>query len=146
MRWKLQPPLLAGVVLGLAVAFHLRGPAMPLLRLPLVGWLLLIGGTFIIGWARLTFTKINTSLFVGDAAAHLVLQGPFRYSRNPMYVGITLCSVALGLITGSAYYVAAAAIFFVVIALAYVPFEEDALQRVFGRDYEDYRKRVRRWI
>ena len=146
MRWKLQPPLLAGIVLLFAVALHRYGPLLTLPSLTLTGWSLLLIGILIGGWARITFTRSKTSLFVGDTASRLVSQGPFRYSRNPMYVAITLCCVALGLITRSAYYLVAAATFFGIIAFAYVPFEEKTLLQMFGRDYEDYRKRVRRWI
>lgn len=146
MRWKLQPPLLAGIMLALAVALHRYGPPLPLPRVPVVGWPLLVAGILFGGWARITFTRKTTSLFVGDSASHLVAQGPFQFSRNPMYLGITICCAAFGLVAGSAYYAAAAAVFFVIIATAYVPFEENVLRQKFGNDYEAYCQKVRRWI
>jgi protein-S-isoprenylcysteine O-methyltransferase Ste14 len=146
MRWKLQPPLLAGIILVVATGLHVGAPAVPLPDFRWPGWLLLVAGVFITGWARIVFVKESATLFVGDAPSRLVCQGPFRFSRNPMYVGITVCCLSLGLILNSAYFLAGAIAFFAVIAVAYVPFEEKRLREAFGRDYADYCRKVRRWI
>lgn len=146
MRWKVQPPLLAAIIVALAGALHRYGPAIPVSGFTIIGWVLLLLGACLGGWARTAFTRRNTTLYVGGKSTHLVAHGPFKYSRNPMYVSITICFCALGLITESAYYLAGAAVFFTVIAVAYVPFEEQALLGAFGQEYEDYRRRVRRWV
>ena len=146
MRWKLQPPILAGIILVLATGLYLKAPTILLPELPEAGWLLLAAGTFITAWARITFTKKDATLFVGELPSRLVSHGPFRFSRNPMYVGITVCCVALGLILRSAYFLAGAVAFIITIAAAYVPFEEKRLHETFGRDYEDYCSKVRRWF
>lgn len=81
-----------------------------------------------------------------DPPKTLVIQGLYRYVRNPMYVGVT--SVLLGetaLFQSSAllYYTA---VWFVIVNLFVIFYEEPTLRAKFGESYEQYRRSVRRWI
>jgi len=77
---------------------------------------------------------------------HLVVSGAYRYVRNPMYVAIVVALVGEGLALGSALILG----YSVVIAVAFDLFirfyEEPHLRKVFGTEYEEYRRSVRRWI
>ncbi|MCE3289332.1 MAG: hypothetical protein K0R83_1344, partial [Caulobacter sp.] len=76
----------------------------------------------------------------------LVTGGPFRFTRNPMYLGflLLLAGVALGLGAASPWIVPV--VFWLLADRWYIPFEERAMRRTFGEAYEAYARRVRRWV
>ena len=81
-----------------------------------------------------------------DQPKKLVIRGLYRYIRNPMYTGVLTVILGWALLYRSVevlVYAFAAAVFFHLFAILY---EEPHLQRVFGDQYEDYRKRVGRWL
>ena len=96
--------------------------------------------------AILAFRRARTSPKPWKPTTALVTDGPFRYSRNPMYLGFTLLYVGI-----SAWVNAAWPIFFLPVVLGVMHFgvvvrEEAYLERRFGVEYRAYRERVRRWI
>lgn len=81
-----------------------------------------------------------------DPPRHLVLAGPYRYVRNPMYLGVLAAILGQGLFLASRpvlIYAAVAALCFHLIVIAY---EEPHLRRVFGEEYAAYCRQVRRWL
>lgn len=80
-----------------------------------------------------------------DPPRKLVIRGPYRYVRNPMYIGAALALAGATLFYGSAPLLAYAAAFLVVCHLFVLTYEEPMLRRTFGADYEAYRQRVGRW-
>lgn len=92
------------------------------------------------------FRTHETAICPTSQTTILITKDVYRLTRNPMYLGIVLMllGIALG-IGGLPYYVAALA-FFVVINHVFCPYEEDKLRRDFGSCFEDYEKRVRRWL
>ena len=106
----------------------------------------LIGG-FIVLWSFWTFTFVGrgTPLLL-DPPKDLVASGPYRYVRNPIYVGVL--SIFLGHFLWFGYW---ALLLYVVLSFIGVHsfiawYEEPTLKKKFGAAYEDYRKRVPRWI
>ncbi len=81
-----------------------------------------------------------------DRAAVLVMGGPFRLTRNPMYLALTGLLVAHAVYRRSWWALAPAAGFVAVIDRVQIPAEEAALRRRFGRRYDRYRARVPRWL
>jgi len=81
-----------------------------------------------------------------DPPKTLVIQGLYRYVRNPMYVGVT--SVLLGetALFQSAALLYYTAVWFVIVNLFVIFYEEPTLRAKFGEPYEQYRRSVRRWI
>ena len=77
---------------------------------------------------------------------HLVVTGLYLYVRNPMYVGILSMLLGEGLILGSAAILAYAVALAFVFHLFVVLYEEPHLRKVFGSEYEEYSRRVRRWV
>ena len=92
------------------------------------------------------FRRARTTTIPGRPSAQLVTRGPYRLSRNPMYVSLTLMYLGeAGMLTQIWPLVTLLG------TLAYinwilVPFEERRLQETFGAAYEEYRARVRRWL
>ena len=76
----------------------------------------------------------------------LVVRGPYRYARNPMYLGAGAALAGVALYFGSRAVLAYAVLFLVVAHVFVVAYEEPGLRRRFGPDYEAYCGRVRRWI
>jgi protein-S-isoprenylcysteine O-methyltransferase Ste14 len=80
-----------------------------------------------------------------DAPRRLVIRGPYRWVRNPMYAGAALAVAGGALFYASAWLLAYAAAFLLFFHLIVVLYEEPTLGRKFGADYDDYRQRVHRW-
>ena len=83
---------------------------------------------------------------VFDAPRTFVATGPYKYVRNPMYVGGMMLLVGFGLSVRSVSVLALALVLFALLHMFVVFYEEPALARRFGVSYEDYRRTVRRWL
>lgn len=95
--------------------------------------------------ARL-FQRVRTNIIPYNDPDELVTSGWFRYTRNPMYLGMVamLGGIAVGLGELPGY--AVPLVFLILIDRTFIPMEERAMHRVFGTRYEDYRGKVRRWL
>lgn len=108
---------------------------------------LLIGGGAIYAWCVWDFAAFGRGTPAPiDAPRRLVVRGLYRYTRNPMYVG--LLTVLLGWL--AMFRTLALLIYMVCVAVGFhlfvVAYEERHLERAFGAEYRDYRARVRRWL
>lgn len=111
-----------------------------------VGWALLVAMPVLAASALLTFRRHHAAVNPRGQATTMVAAGPFRYTRNPMYLGLLMLHLGVTL----AFRLPWAAILFVPVFLALnfgviVP-EEQYLAAAFGEPYALYRKRVRRWL
>ncbi len=94
----------------------------------------------------MTFARAKTAIIPMRPASTLVEKGPYRFTRNPMYTGMTVAYLGGVLILNSFW---ALVLLPAVLALLYVfvvKCEERYLVEEFGDDYEAYRRRVKRWI
>jgi protein-S-isoprenylcysteine O-methyltransferase Ste14 len=107
---------------------------------PLVG-----GMAFGATGARL-FARRRTNIDTFGDPTILVTDGPFSFSRNPMYLGFALFLTGAGIVLGALWPLLAGLTFWVVADRWYIPFEEAAMQRRFGEQYDAYRRKVRRWF
>ncbi len=102
MPIAVQPPVVTLLVVLSAWLVHaLLGPWQTILRVPVLGGVLVVLGFSCMMWARILFTSRNTTLFVGRPSSQLVCDGPFRFSRNPMYLGVLVFLVGLALWVGT---------------------------------------------
>jgi protein-S-isoprenylcysteine O-methyltransferase Ste14 len=110
------------------------------------GGALIVAGGCLVGWSILTFVlagKGTPAPF--DPPRRLVVSGPFRYLRNPIYVGAVAAMAGAAIYFGSwglAAYAAAIALIFHVLVRTY---EEPVLRRTFGDEYDGYCAQVPRW-
>jgi protein-S-isoprenylcysteine O-methyltransferase Ste14 len=146
---KLPPRIWALAYLVIAfLATYLAGwsriPGLPLAWLAVV--LVLVGIALAVAAAMLfrrEGTEINPT---STTNRRLVTSGPFRLTRNPMYLGLVIFTL------GVAFWVGAWPMFLVPIAVfatanwVHVPFEEEKMRRQFGEAFDVYAKKVRRWI
>lgn len=133
--------MLAGRIVALAPI-----PSPHPLVLPSIGLAIGLAAVTLDIWAVRTLMERKTSVSDSACARHLVTCGPFRFSRNPIYLAYTLFTMALGLISGNSWYFIAAVGSLAVTRLIAIPREERHLEARFGFDYESYRRRTRRWI
>ena len=92
------------------------------------------------------FKSIGTNVPTNLPATTFVLQGAYRFSRNPMYVGGSAFFLGIGLMVGSLWMLAAYLLLGLYLWLYVIPREEAYMERVFGDEYRTYCRRVRRWL
>lgn len=97
-------------------------------------------------WSDSKFKQRETTVSPFGRPTTLVAEGPFRISRNPMYVGMASILLGVAMLVGSLIAFACPAIFVVVIQAKFLPVEEKNLEDTFGNKYVDYKKSVRQWI
>ncbi len=145
------PPPLVFMLVGVSMWIVAQtAPALELSdvwRFGVAAGFALLGGLFAFPAIR-AFVRAKTTINPIDinAASSLVTSGIYRYSRNPMYVGLTalLLGFAVYLATPWAFLGPVAFMLFIT-RFQIIP-EERVLQSKFGLDYEAYQKRVRRWL
>ena len=110
------------------------------------GIILACASFFLVVPAILLFRRASTPLDVRKPATTLITQGPYRYSRNPQYLALTLLYSGLALLTASAWVLVLLVPTLVVMTYGVVKKEEAYLERHFGDEYREYKSRVRRWL
>ncbi len=97
-------------------------------------------------WCIFTFASVGRGTPAPfDPPRRLVIQGPYRFVRNPMYIGAGLALAGAALFYESLSLLGYTGLFFLATHLLVVWYEEPALRRTFGQEYEAYCGRVRRW-
>lgn len=147
------PPLLFAAAYLVAwlvdrYAMHLW-PAMPDKTARGVGvlaWTLVITGLSLAIWGRSTFTRLRTPVYPNRDAKLLVEEGPYRFSRNPMYAGIIIACIGGCGIVKSLWPLVTTGIAVVLLYTLVIRREERHLAEKFGDDYRDYQRRVGRWF
>ncbi len=144
----LQP----GIVCGLVPWLIVRRELNDILETPFelyqyLGLILIALGLSILLYCIFSFAKEGKgTLSPADPTKKLVIKGLYRYSRNPMYIGVLIILLGETIFTRSLmlgiYMFFVAVAFFMFITF----FEEPRLHREFGEEYGEYRKKVRRWL
>ncbi len=111
-------------------------------------WLCVILGAFLLAFALNVFRKHETTFDPLDPskAQKLVVTGAYRFTRNPMYLGMAILLVAWCLFLGDLISFVVLPLFVIVMNELQIKGEEAALAQKFGGDYVAYKRRVRRWI
>ena len=110
------------------------------------GWGAIAAGLLVMVWGLATFLRPRTAVMPHLPASRLVTSGPYRFSRNPMYVGLTLTYVGLALLIDTAWPLFVLPVVLALLMVMVVRREERYLERAFGEAYRSYRQRVRRWV
>ena len=106
----------------------------------------LAAGLGLCAWAILLFRRFHTSPIPIVPSAALVIRGPYRFTRNPMYVGMALIYAGTALWLQLSWASLVLPVVLVVIYTRVITREERYLQRRFGTAYREYQLRVRRWL
>jgi protein-S-isoprenylcysteine O-methyltransferase Ste14 len=112
----------------------------------IVGMLVGLVGAGVALWCVATFTVVGRGTPAPfDPPRRLVVRGPYRFVRNPMYLGATVALAGAALVCQSLALAGYAVVFILVAHAFVVSYEEPHLRRTFGQEYEAYSARVRRW-
>jgi len=111
-----------------------------------LGGLLLLLGFGLMGLALRAFRAVGTHVEVYRPATELVVTGPYRFTRNPIYIGMTVAYLGAGFLTDSLWVLVLALPALGVMHYGVVLREEAYLTPKFGERYQEYMRRVRRWI
>lgn len=111
-----------------------------------VGGLMLGAGLFLMAWAVRTFSKGGENPDVRKPTNKILSSGPYAFSRNPMYVSMTLAYVGIALIVNVVWPLVFLPVAFIVLHYGVVLREEQYLERKFGDEYRRYKSKVRRHI
>jgi len=146
---RFPPPLVfVGFIVFGVILRYVVGALTP----PAAGWTrllgagLLVAGVAVIMSARTLFVRTGQSPAPWKPSPELILRGPYRLTRNPMYLGLTCIQAGLGLVTGNAWISLLAPIALLIVHFIAVRPEEKYLTEKFGRSYREYCGRVRRYI
>ncbi|MCR9201139.1 MAG: isoprenylcysteine carboxylmethyltransferase family protein [Planctomycetaceae bacterium] len=145
------PPTLFVLVClcGSAIESAVPVPLSSLLALPgqtIIGWSAVALGAALLLWGLMTFIKVKTAIYPNQAAAELVAHGPYRFSRNPMYVGLTAMTLGVSLLADNLWMLMLLPVAIVVLTRFVIEREERYLTDAFGDSYRHYQACVRRWL
>jgi protein-S-isoprenylcysteine O-methyltransferase Ste14 len=145
---RIPPPLfyaaavLAGVLLDGMHSLRIGGGAFR----AALAWLLVAVSLSLVISARQLFWRKHTSVIPFRPATTLVVAGPYRFTRNPMYLGLALFTVALSLFLNTWWPIILLVPTLFVVQRFAIAREESYLHRRFGAEYEAYTRQVRRWL
>ncbi len=145
------PPIL--FALGLVAGFLLKW-LVPLPLFPprlegracLAGAAISIVGLVFGGWALGAFVAAKTTPHPNHPVNSLVTWGPYRVSRNPMYVGLSVGTVGIALVANTPWILAALLLVWLALRRLVIGREEAYLERRFGDEYRSFKARTRRWL
>ena len=145
---RVLPPvyfLLALVMIG---GLHWLLPIKKLIPTPLsyLGLVPVVIGIGLAAAGVRLFARTGTTIKPFEESAALVTEGVFRYTRNPMYLGMVFVLLGCAILAGTAIPFVVAPGFLVLIERRFIRAEEAMLTETFGSTYTEYQRRVRRWL
>ena len=111
-----------------------------------IGWLMIAAFVALIISAIRAMRRAGTTVRPDRGTDHLVTDGPFSFTRNPLYLAGTTLVLGIGLVSGIVWFLLLAVLAAFAVQKLAIEREERHLQARFGRTYVDYAERVRRWI
>lgn len=143
--WVFVLTYLVGVGFEFAWPSHVGVDVEPNLALAGGGVVFAVGAA-VAGWGLLTFRRAHTTTVPGNASSQLVTWGPYRFSRNPMYVGLVVAYLGEAAILRQIVPVVLLPLVVAYVNWIVIPVEEAKLTEVFGEAYARYRKEIPRWL
>jgi len=148
VAFRLWPPVAIGapLLLGWMATLRWGDPV------DLGGWRVPLGGALVLlfaawnGWALWLFARHETRLLPGQATRVMIEAGPYRLSRNPLYVGLLALYLGVALLAPTFWGLALFPAAVLLILWGAILPEERFLHERFGAPYDEYTRRVRRWL
>jgi protein-S-isoprenylcysteine O-methyltransferase Ste14 len=150
---RVFPPLLYAVGIGAAFLLHWYCPVR---TVPtgsdlasierVIGWVLIGVCLLLAIWPAWLFHRAGTTPNPMQPTTALVFTGPYRFTRNPMYLGLALLQVGLAMVTNALWPLLTLAPVVVAVRRLVIDREERYLEAKFGEEYRAYKARVRRWL
>ena len=139
------PPviLLASIVLQIILLFSF--PVSVDLS-SLLGLILILSGISLVFVSFRFMRKMKTTFIPDGTPEVLISSGPFKFSRNPIYLGMLTVLVGVAFLMSSLSAIIIAFVFGIIINFTWIAHEEKKLHELFSEDWENYSSKVRRWI
>jgi protein-S-isoprenylcysteine O-methyltransferase Ste14 len=135
-----------GLFGGAGVNLLLPLPVLPGIWTRVLGSIPMAAGIGLFAWSRAAFRRRGTPIKVQVPTSALVQDGPYAFSRNPIYLSFIIIYVGWAFIFDSSYVLAMLLVVFVFFDRKVISREEQYLEARFGDEYRSYKSRVRRWI
>ena len=142
------PPLIfiAGLIVGFALDFFWPVPLVPMeIRIYAGGFIILISFVPAI-WMMRLFIKARTNLDVRKPTHKIITSGPFRWTRNPAYLSLSLLVLGIAIVADSIWVLLLLVVAMIVTHYKVILREEAYLEQKFGVEYLEYKASVRRWV
>ena len=145
---RIYPLVWLFLALVAVFALHRWFPVATLIPEPFnrLGLIFTVPGLALLLHAGASFIRAKTGLLPFSDATHLVTDGLYRFSRNPMYLGMAMFLLGVAVILGSLSVYAPVIVFIRIIDRQFIRNEEIFLEETFGEEYMAYTQKVRRWI
>ena len=145
---KIIPPVYFLVTVVIMTVLNYFAPIRRILHPPVTysGAIFIVIGLIITIWSAVLFNKAGTAIKPFEESTLLVTQGMFQLTRNPMYLGMVMILLGIALLFGTFTPFFLIPIFIWLIQTIFISNEEIMMARIFGDEYRDYKKRVRRWL
>ena len=145
---KIIPPLvyLVGIVIGFLATIWMPTKVVTNSVAWTVGGILIFCGAVLAGSAILKFRDVGTTVRPDRAASTLVITGPYKISRNPIYLGLALVYLGIAIAGQSVWALILLPVVLAIIQRRAIEPEEAFLEKRFGANYVSYKEMVRRWL
>jgi len=145
---RIKPPHIAITLLFLSWLASYKFPQLNIVKNPYnkIGIIILVMGLSLTFYSFYLFKKNKTPILPGEKPKFIVMEGPYKFTRNPMYLGVSTALLGAAVYFGNLLSFLSPIIFFLAMNYYYVPFEEKLMENLFGKKYMNYRKKVRRWV
>ena len=151
--WKTRPNIIPWppmLVISFAIAAILLHTVKPLAfsvpGAPILGVVIMACAIGIDLWALKTLHDGKTTVLPNRGSTHLVIRGPFKYSRNPIYLANLMLLFGAGIFSGNGWFLIAVPLNALATQVLAIKREENHLLAQFGYQYEMYCRKVRRWV
>ncbi len=143
-----RPPIVyaAAIFLGLLIQFGWPRSFLPRILAAPVGSFLVVVAVVVFSYSIRNFRAAGTPVPGNKPATVIVRTGPYRFSRNPIYLAFTMFQAGIASLVNSVWLIATLIAAVALMAFVVIPREERYLQKKFGADYLDYKRSVRRWL
>jgi protein-S-isoprenylcysteine O-methyltransferase Ste14 len=141
------PPIyLLALLLGLLLDRRMHVPFLPRGVARLLGWPLVGGAMALAAWFARTMRGADTTMHINKPVSTVVQDGPFRFTRNPGYLSLTMLYAGIAVLRNALWTIVLLPLVVYVIQREVIEREEGYLERTFGEEYLAYKARVRRWV
>ncbi len=143
-----RPPILYGcsIAFGCALQWLQPVPAFPTTMQVPVGLPLVVGAGVLFAFSVREFSRADTPVRSVRLTTRIVSTGPYRFSRNPIYLAFTMLHLGLAVWVNSGWFLGTLVVSLVVMSFGVIAREERYLERRFGEAYTNYKAAVRRWL
>jgi protein-S-isoprenylcysteine O-methyltransferase Ste14 len=145
---NVPPPLIyvLPLILGLLLDRRAHLPFLRRSAARSLGWPLIGGGVVLSRWFLQTMRQADAPIRTDKPVPRLTTEGPFRYTRNPGYLSLTMLYLGIAVLRNALWAILLLPLVLIVIQREVIGREERYLERTFGEEYLAYKARVPRWV